>query len=121
MKALMWLGIVGAITISLLIACVPGPATAVAHAAVQDLPAWASQPNRLCDDRGVCCYTLRSGGISCVATKIIIISGEITNEGDNEFPPTILDRPQGYEAISGEVASPALEARLLRDYRFQPN
>lgn len=108
MRALMWFGLVASVTVSLLIACVPGPASAVdpLTARVVPWPVGDTQPMRLCDDQGICCYTIwRTGSISCVATKIIVIisPGDVKDERTSQISP-----PTG-----GEVTDRALEKRFF--------
>jgi hypothetical protein len=115
MRALMWLGLISATVVSLLIACVPGPAPALSQAEMHPWPPTAHRPLKLCDEQGICCYSMyASGTISCVATRIIVIvsPGEISERRYSREPETFIPSEGGPET-GGEVQSRTLDSRFL--------
>lgn len=116
MRTLMWLGLVAATAISLLIACVPGPAPALLsnpliHSPFSDQIPDGTAILHVCDKQGICCYwTRNNSGISCVATKVIvqIFQEDPRSERENK----------GSSESGGKVQNGGLEARLLRDNKF---
>lgn len=118
------------------------------QAQIQNWPVDSHAPIGLCDENKVCCYSMYSSqSISCVATQVKIVityapkiptelhyqCGDYDNHGEPEWhdcgPAVELpDIPSGetqdernnqsFQTTGGEVRSRALEARLLRNYRF---
>lgn len=116
MRAIMWVGLVAALTVSVLIACVPGPVPASVgglpiHNPFSDQPLDGVTVLHVCDKQGICCYWTHSfnSGISCVATKVIV---QIYQED-----PRREREDKSRSESGGEVQNRGLEARLLRDYR----
>lgn len=110
MRALMWFGLIAGLTISVLIACVPGPAPASAGALIHS-PFGDAAILHVCDKQGVCCYWARSSSvISCVATRTIVIvsPGELKDERKDESS----------SEAEGETGSSSLENRFLRNYQL---
>lgn len=123
MRALMWIGLVAATTVALLIACVPGPKTLVSDAEMHPWPPTSHQPLRLCDEKGICCYSMyASGTISCAATRIIVIvsPGEVSERGYSKGSTPLVPN-QGDREIAGEVQSRAIEERFLQGAEFRGN
>lgn len=91
MRAFMWFMLIAAACLAFVIGCYPVTAPAASPAQVQN---WASdwRPlGRICDDKGVCCYSYGGQAMQCVATVITLKHEDLIHNDyksrQRPFPP----------------------------------